>query len=155
VSVELPRRLLPHGLEASTVQECGVTRLAARILLVEDSPDTQRLVCHVLSGVGAEVEIAANGLEALERATSARAADASHDIILLDMQMPVMDGEAAARELRRQGFESPILAFTAESGDEARRRVLLAGCDDLVSKPIDRRELLTTIERLLRAKDRG
>jgi CheY-like chemotaxis protein len=72
----------------------------------------------------------------------------------MDMQMPVLDGESAARELRRQGFESPIIAFTAEASAEVRQRALLAGCDELLSKPIDRRDLLETLARLVHAKDR-
>jgi signal transduction histidine kinase/DNA-binding response OmpR family regulator len=161
VSVQLPRHPLPHGDVASATRDHEATaepersvRLPVRILVADDSADNQRLISHILRGVGAEVDVASNGREAIERATSAAAADGRYDVVLMDMQMPVLDGESAARELRRQGFESPIIAFTAEASAEVRQRALLAGCDELLSKPIDRRDLLETLARLVHAKDR-
>ena len=106
-----------------------------RVLVAEDGPDNQRLIRTFLERLGCRVEIAGNGEAALARLL---AGDKAFDALLLDMQMPVMDGYATARELRRRGVELPIVALTANALAEERARCLAAGCSDYLSKPIDR-----------------
>ncbi|MSQ90260.1 MAG: PAS domain-containing hybrid sensor histidine kinase/response regulator [Phycisphaerales bacterium] len=112
-----------------------------RILLVDDSFDTQRLVASLLRRGGAEVEVVDHGrraLEAIELAGSQR----SFDVILLDMQMPELDGYATAQELRRRGYAGRIVALTGNAIEDDRERCLAAGCDDYAIKPIARLKLL-------------
>jgi signal transduction histidine kinase/ActR/RegA family two-component response regulator len=128
------------------------TNLNASILLVEDGFDNQRLIGMILRNAGAEVEIAENGLEALEWIALRRESGQPFDLILTDMQMPVLDGYGLAQELRSRGETLPIVALTAHAMAEDRRRCLDAGCDDYSTKPINRHQLLQTIQMWLQKK---
>jgi PAS domain S-box-containing protein len=111
-----------------------------RILLAEDSLDNQKLLRTVLANVGAEVEIEANGRLAVERIQAG-----AFDVVLMDMDMPEMDGYEATRKLRDSGYTGPILALTAHAMLSDRERCLAAGCDVHLAKPFDRRRLIETI----------
>ncbi|WP_374243638.1 PAS domain S-box protein [Zoogloea sp.] len=105
----------------------------ARVLLVEDSPINQEVALSLLEGVGLQVEVAGNGVEAVERVLRG-----AYDLVLMDMQMPVMDGVEATRAIRRAGQRSvPIVAMTANAFGEDRQRCLDAGMNDHLSKPVD------------------
>jgi signal transduction histidine kinase/DNA-binding response OmpR family regulator len=127
-------------------------RVEGWLLLAEDAPDSQRLIAALLRRAGAEVDVASNGAVALEKIRAASAAGRPYDALLLDMQMPVLDGAATARALRADGHALPILALTAESSAEERERCLAAGCDAYATKPIDRANLLSTLQTLLADK---
>ena len=118
--------------------------------LAEDSLDNQLLLRRLLERAGATVEIVDNGRLALERALSARDNDEPFDVILMDMQMPVLDGYNATRALRKAGYDLPILALTAHAMEADRARCLEAGCDEFVTKPIDRAALLDLVQRCVR-----
>jgi CheY-like chemotaxis protein len=114
-------------------------------LLVEDNDVNRLLVHRILSRAGMEVVEAIDGLQAVDKI----AEDQAFDLVILDMQMPVMDGYAAARELRRTGFSKPILALTANVMSDDRRRCLAAGCDDFLGKPVRASRLLAACSRLI------
>jgi signal transduction histidine kinase/HPt (histidine-containing phosphotransfer) domain-containing protein/ActR/RegA family two-component response regulator len=120
-------------------------RLHLRILLAEDGPDNQLLIGRWLERCGAEVTIADNGTEAVTLAEQSLALQQPFDVILMDMQMPVMDGYAATKILRQRGWTAPIIALTANTMSGDRDRCLQAGCSDFASKPIDRARLLSQI----------
>ncbi len=127
----------------------GKVNLRANLLLAEDGPDNQRLISFLLRKAGAQVTIAPNGQAAVIMAMQAENTGTPFDLVLMDMQMPVMDGYQATGELRRQGFQRPIVALTANAMSGDREKCLAAGCTEFASKPIDRDLLLQTIGGLL------
>ncbi len=119
-----------------------------RILLAEDGPDNQRLISHVLRKSGAEVSIAANGKQAIEKLTSKSSLESPllvpcpFDLLLSDMQMPEMDGYETARWLRDHGSTIPIVALTAHAMSGDLERCTDAGCNAYATKPIDKSTLV-------------
>jgi PAS domain S-box-containing protein len=110
------------------------------VLVVDDVVDNQNLVSLFLKKSGVEVDVAGNGKEALNKIENS-----SYDVILMDMQMPVMDGYSATKILRERGFKKPIIALTAHALKEETDRCLEVGCDEYLSKPFLKDELLSKI----------
>ena len=111
-----------------------------RVLVVEDEPINREIVSELIREAGLSVDIAENGLEALDKVTASR-----FDLILMDMQMPVLDGIGATRRLRARGFRPPILALTASAFSEDRNRCLEAGMNDFIIKPIQPESFYATV----------
>ena len=144
-----PTKARPTETQSAIAEDSRVAR--PRILLAEDGPDNQRLISFLLDKLGGVVTIAGNGAEALEllmtTLTESEAGAGSpprragFDLVVMDMQMPVMDGYTATRKAREAGFDGPILALTAHAMQGDRERCLQAGCNEFATKPIDRERL--------------
>lgn len=119
-----------------------------KILLVEDNPVNQLVVTDLLSEVGAEVELAVNGQEAINLFNPEK-----HAVILMDMQMPVMDGYEAIRRLRNGGFDVPIIALTAHVSEVEMEKCKSAGANEYLSKPYKPSELYQKISQLLNTRE--
>lgn len=136
--------------QLSTVSSRLVSQIAqsemrldgVRVLLVEDSADNRHLISRYLVGAGAEVTTAPDGKRGVESATNF-----TFDVILMDLQMPVLDGYGAVRILRDLNYAKPILALTAHAFTTERERCLNSGFDEHLVKPIDRKELIATVRK--------
>lgn len=113
-----------------------------KILLVEDFVDNQIMIKALLTHHGAEVDIAVNGEEGVRKALAG-----FYDIVLMDIQMPVLNGYQAVIKLRQEGYGGPIIALTAEAMNYELERCLQAGFDDYIPKPIHRMDLISLIEK--------
>jgi signal transduction histidine kinase/CheY-like chemotaxis protein len=144
-AITLPVSVVGASPDASVSEEHATRRSCPdlnglRLLLVEDSPDNQILIGHVLRSAGATVDVASDGAAGIDMARRQ-----VYDVILMDLQMPVMDGYAAARVLRSELHGTPIFALTAHAMKEERVRARSAGFDRYLTKPIDREELIAAI----------
>jgi signal transduction histidine kinase/DNA-binding response OmpR family regulator len=135
------------GFQAESSPAHTAQRVHARVLLAEDGRDNQILITTHLRKAGADVTMCENGRLAAHAALAASAGGAPFDVILMDMQMPELDGYGATRMLRTQGYTRPIIALTAHAMTGDREKCLAAGCDDYLTKPIDRATLVDAILR--------
>jgi two-component system, chemotaxis family, CheB/CheR fusion protein len=113
------------------------------VLVVDDRRDIATLAVQYLEDAGAKADLAFNGMEALERLR-----EGSFDVLVMDMQMPILDGYETAREIRESGSDLPILALTASAMKGDREKCIEAGCTAYLSKPVDRMGLLNQVARL-------
>ncbi len=120
--------VLPHQEISSALPP----RLQGNILLAEDNPDNQELISFFIRKTGAAVTVAEDGLQAFHHALKRK-----FDLILMDMQMPVMGGLQVTRELRQKGYDKPIVALTANATADDVRACREAGCEGFLSKPVD------------------
>jgi PAS domain S-box-containing protein len=144
-ALQLPSRRPSRGARRDEALADHGARLAgARVLLVEDNPINQELARDMLGRAGILVQVADDGREALDRLARER-----YDAVLMDCQMPVMDGYAATREIRRhaQWCELPVIAMTANAMAGDREAVLAAGMNDHIAKPVKVGELFATLSR--------
>lgn len=132
-----PRALRMPATPARTSAELQ----GCRVLLAEDAPDTRRLLSLHLSRAGAEVVSCEDGQQAVDR-LARDGMDRACEIVLMDMQMPGLDGYEATRQLRALGFRRPIVALTAHASTTDREKCLACGCDDYASKPIEAKALV-------------
>lgn len=127
----------------TTGHEASPRKLAGmRILLVEDSKDNQILISHYLRPEGASVDCADNGFTGVTMAM-----ERPYDVVLMDMQMPVCSGIEATSQLRARGYRGPIVALTALAMEHERQRALASGCNEYLTKPINKQSLLLELEK--------
>lgn len=132
-------------LQTQTIPEAQVTFAGSHVLLVEDNDINQELALGLLEPFEIEVDVANNGQQALECI-----ANKNYDLVLMDIQMPIMDGYEATEKLRDMGLELPIVAMTANVMDEDIQRAKSAGFNDHLGKPIDLNKLQSTLSHYLR-----
>jgi two-component system, sensor histidine kinase len=112
-----------------------------KILAVDDSPDNLTLLSHYLKQSQAQLTFATSGVQALEEMKKA-----DFDLVLMDVQMPGLDGHETTREIRRRGFTKPIIALTAHAQRSEHEKCKQAGCDDVLTKPVSKSKLLTAVQ---------
>ena len=118
--------------------------LSGRVLVVEDNKVNQKLMEVLLKKVGLQCDIAADGLQAVEAARSK-----SYDLILMDIQMPHINGYNATRIIRENGSNTPVVALTAHAMKNDKEKALSAGCNDYLAKPVEPRKLYETLAKYL------
>lgn len=119
-----------------------------KVLLAEDGPDNQKLISFILKKAGAEVTVVDNGEQARDAALKALHIGLLYDAILMDMQMPILDGYEATKAIRAQGYPAPIISLTANAMEGDREKCITAGCNDHITKPVDRRKMISLIAEL-------
>jgi PAS domain S-box-containing protein len=128
-------------------------RVQGRILLAEDDPDVRTALRLAIELSGARVEFAENGRIALQKALASEDEGEPYDLVLMDIQMPQVDGYDATRRLRQAGWEGPIVALTAHVMAGDREKCLNAGCDEYLAKPVRRADLIAMVARHLKPAD--
>jgi len=146
------KKVLFQNFETRPVDAAPVVGITAdfsrvKILLVDDSLDNQLIVTHLLRTTGAKIETANNGREGVDKAKQN-----NYDLILMDLQMPVLDGYGAIQELKQSGYRKPIIALTAHAMKEERVRCLESGFIDHLSKPVDRHLLIKVIDQYTKTR---
>jgi CheY-like chemotaxis protein len=136
------------GVNSNNQNAAGILS-GMKILLVEDSPDNQQLIQIILSRVGASVDIASDGIEGVGKAMSN-----NYDVILMDIQMPRMDGLEAIGVLRAQKYTKPVIALTAHAMKEHKDQALTAGFTDYLTKPIQRQPMMEMLEKFKPNRDK-
>ncbi|MCL4143933.1 UNVERIFIED_CONTAM: hypothetical protein GTU68_041216 [Idotea baltica] len=120
-------------------------KLIGKVLVVDDMPDNRELITYFLQQCSLEVETAENGAIALDILK-----DKSFDLILLDMQMPIVDGYQCVKEIRTRGLSVPVVALTASTLSDAIGRCINAGCDSYMRKPFQKEEFFTMLKSYLK-----
>lgn len=145
------RRLFDDALSERAAPAGGQSLAGLRVLLVEDHPINQEVALRLLGSRGAQVDVAGNGQEGLERLMTR--GPAAYDLVLMDLQMPVLDGLSATRRLRELvGFEAlPVLAMTAHALPEERAQCIAAGMQGHIAKPLDANRLVRELQLFLPA----
>ena len=134
---------------------CGAlagSSLFGRLLLVEDDDEVQLVIRHLFQKLNIEADFADNGEVGCQRAKISLIEKKPYDLILMDIQMPVLNGLEATQRLRQEGWTGPIVALTAHAMAEDREKCLKAGCNEYVSKPISQTALQTIVQRYCGAR---
>ncbi len=147
--LELVTRLEDIQVKAIEETQCLIPNsVSGHVLVAEDSPDNQDLISKYLHKAGATVEVVDNGLLAVQKALTG-----SYELILMDVQMPIMDGLTATKKLRTHGYSKPIVNITANAMKEDQDKCLAAGSDDYLTKPVDVRHLYKILQTYLKPCD--
>jgi CheY-like chemotaxis protein len=153
--IQSPCNTAPANEPAATVNplsEDRATPLRGRLLVVEDDPDIQQIVRLLLQETDLEIDGARDGQAGCEMAEQSLSEGRPYDAIIMDIQMPRMNGYEATGWLRDHGWRGPIIAMTAHTLESDRDKCLAAGCDDYIAKPSIVTALQATIERHLKSE---
>ncbi|WP_442484426.1 response regulator [Aeoliella sp. SH292] len=137
-----PPQLVGGDVRESNPTACDLTGM--NVLVVDDGDTNRKLIRLLLERAGAKVRLAENGQVAVDLATQA-----SFDVVLMDMQMPVLDGYSATARIRERGFTGPVVALTAHAMKGDREKCELAGCTDYLSKPVEAGELYALLSKYI------
>ena len=149
-------------LKESEIESCAgqaaqlnqtIPKVRGRVLLAEDVEQLQQLGRLLIEKSGAVVDVANNGREAVEMARCSALRHEPYDLVLMDMQMPEVDGLEATRQLKAAGCKVPVVALTANVTEQHRQRFHEVGCDEFLSKPIQRTRLYSMLSHYLAAAD--
>lgn len=136
------------GYQESESGKSDTVKFSGKVLVAEDVKTNQVLMNSLLGKMCIEVTIADDGSQAVQKAI-----DRKFDLILMDIQMPNMDGYEAAKALRAKGITTPIIALTANAMISDARKCIEAGCNDYLSKPVDRRQLVEKLRKYMPSDD--
>jgi signal transduction histidine kinase len=150
LATALPAR--PIAADADAAPDAGAPAARARVLVAEDGRDNQHLLRRILQRAGYDAELVHDGVQCVQRIAQP---SPPVDLILMDMQMPNLDGVTATATLRASGCTLPIVALTANAMRGDQEACERAGCDAFLTKPIDREQLVRTIARLLQRAPRA
>jgi signal transduction histidine kinase/ActR/RegA family two-component response regulator len=145
----LERPASPSDLASGVAAATAPDRLVGRVLVAEDGPDNQLLLRTILEQRGLEVTVVDDGRKAIAAVLEAKRFGVPYDLILMDMEMPELDGYETTRQLVRIGIAAPIVALTAHAMAGQQEKCVQAGCRDYMSKPVDRRALIALVARYL------
>ncbi|HVT88447.1 MAG TPA: response regulator, partial [Tepidisphaeraceae bacterium] len=134
---------------AENIHADPAPHLRGRVLIAEDGLFNQEVFRFYLEEAGLEVDMVENGKLACDRFAQACANDKPFDLVIMDMQMPELDGYDATTRLRAAGVNAPIIAVTANAMSGDRERCIAVGCNDYLTKPIDRAVMLSTLKNYL------
>ncbi len=126
-------------------QSSGTSLQGVSLLLVDDTYDNQLIIKHFLKNLGVQIDTAADGREGVDKASRR-----NYDIILMDIQMPQMDGYQAVSLLRNKGYAGTVISLTAHAGEQERVKAMEAGFNDFLTKPVSRQTLINTISQHLK-----
>lgn len=143
-TISLCFKVTDETTDNKTISTNSIIDTNKKILLVEDNELNYEIAKTVLEEAGFIVDGASNGKEAIDKTS-----DSTYDVILMDIQMPIMDGYEATKELRRLGNKTPIIAMTANAFSEDRKKAEDVGMDGYIAKPIDVNKLVSTIINIL------
>lgn len=146
-----PRDSAPTAAPLTTSTPTPHALRSVRILLAEDAVENQRLITFYLNRAGAQVEAVEHGEAALARLSAARDGGVPFQLLITDVQMPVMDGRTLTRRLRAAGFTLPVIALTAHAMNEDRDKCMEAGCNGYATKPIDPKALVRLCAQMIAA----
>lgn len=133
----------------------GELKLPGRLLIAEDARCVQQNLLSILGKMRVKAEMVENGQMACDEAEKSKAEGKPYDLILMDMQMPQMNGYKAAEWLRQQGWKGPIVAISALASEKNHEKILAAGCDDYVAKPVNEEKLRDIFARHLGGADKS
>ena len=141
------KNLVAHKVQIERNAQTEEVKTKGRILLAEDDPSGQKLMKHILNRLGYDTDLAKTGEEVLDQLEKK-----SYDIVLMDMEMPVMDGFTATKKIRekKKYKDLVIIALTAHAMKEHRNKTLAAGCTDYLSKPVNREKLSRMLSKYLK-----
>ncbi len=147
----VPMDQMTKSLERSEPTHVRIKKYPLRVLAAEDTRAIQFVLRRMIGQLVDFVEIVSNGQEAVERVMEAQASDTPFDLVLMDIQMPKLNGIEATRQMRREGFKAPIVALTAGVMESERDACMTAGCTFFLAKPIDLHEVRRILADVARA----